>query len=226
MKKAISKAKDEPPAASTKEILKFLINYYFIQKSFFNYCPAKLEKNRKLQIIQAAVKRFTKHGLNKTTLDEIARDLRIGKATIYNYFKSKEELFYASIELRVDEYLSEAKSIFNDNEKSIEERLSGFIDLKKNIDQKYPIIYELILSVLKGESFDNEIKLMEKLFLEEKELITNFLDQNGKKNETENISDFLITLGWGFFFSQKMDRAKSKKNNIKVEAIINNLLKS
>jgi len=51
-----------------------------------------LDKERKIQIIKAAVKRFTKHGLHKTTLDEVARDLRIGKATIYNYFESKEDL--------------------------------------------------------------------------------------------------------------------------------------
>ena len=55
------------------------------------------DKDRKIQILKAAVKRFAKHGLNKTTLDEIARDLRIGKATIYNYFESKEELFYETI---------------------------------------------------------------------------------------------------------------------------------
>lgn len=185
-----------------------------------------MEKNRKLQIIQAAVKRFTKHGLSKTTLDEIARDLRIGKATIYNYFKSKEQLFYAAIELRIDEYLSEAKIIFNDGEKSIAEKLSAFIDLKKNIDQKYPIIYELILSILKSEPFDEEIKLMEKLFSGEKQLIIDFLNHSGKKSEASYISDLLNTLGWGFFFSQKMDQSENKKFNIKVEAIINNLLKS
>lgn len=190
----------------------------------FNYCLAKLEKSRRLQITQAAVKRFTKHGLNKTTLDEIARDLRIGKATIYNYFKSKEELYFAAVELRIDEYLSEAKSIFNENEKSIQEKLSEFIELKKNIDQKYPIIYELILSLLKGEPFNDEIKLMEKLFLEEKELITNFLNNVDKKNE--EISDLLNIFGWGFFFSQKMIQTENKKININLEKIINTLLKS
>ena len=86
-----------------------------------------MEKNRKLQIIQAAVKRFTKHGINKTTLDEIARDLRIGKATIYHYFQSKEELYYATIELRTEEYLEEIRSIFNNGEIPIEDRFSSFI---------------------------------------------------------------------------------------------------
>jgi AcrR family transcriptional regulator len=56
---------------------------------------AKATKEKKLQIIKAAAKRFDKHGLAKTTLNEIARDLRIGKATLYGYFSSKEELFFS-----------------------------------------------------------------------------------------------------------------------------------
>ncbi|HED08177.1 MAG TPA: TetR family transcriptional regulator, partial [Ignavibacteria bacterium] len=35
-----------------------------------------MSKERKSQIIKAAAKRFARHGLNKTTLEEIAGDLR------------------------------------------------------------------------------------------------------------------------------------------------------
>ncbi len=51
-----------------------------------------MPNDRKIQIIKAAAKRFARHGLNKTTLDEVARDIRIGKATIYHYFTSKDDL--------------------------------------------------------------------------------------------------------------------------------------
>jgi len=54
-----------------------------------------MANERKHQIIRAAVKRFARHGHGKTTLEEIARDIRIGKATIYHYFESKDELFFA-----------------------------------------------------------------------------------------------------------------------------------
>ena len=53
-----------------------------------------MANERKLQIIKAAAKRFARHGLNKTTLDEVARDIRIGKATIYHYFTSKDDLLF------------------------------------------------------------------------------------------------------------------------------------
>ena len=67
---------------------------------------------RKQQIIKAAQRRFVRHGLAKTTLEEIARDLRLGKATIYHYFKSKEEIFYSVLNSEIERYIEEIKSIF------------------------------------------------------------------------------------------------------------------
>ena len=50
-------------------------------------------KNKKTLILEIARKRFLHFGYSKTSLEEIAEDLGIGKATIYHYFKNKEELF-------------------------------------------------------------------------------------------------------------------------------------
>ncbi len=45
-------------------------------------------------IIDHAKYRFDRFGYKKTTMDEISRDCRISKKTIYSYFKDKEHLFY------------------------------------------------------------------------------------------------------------------------------------
>ena len=46
------------------------------------------------QQIQAAAGRlFLHYGYRKTSVDQIAREAGIGKGTIYNYFRNKEELF-------------------------------------------------------------------------------------------------------------------------------------
>ncbi len=49
--------------------------------------------NKQTLILEAAQKRFIHYGYGKTSLDEIAGDLGIGKATIYHYFKNKEDIF-------------------------------------------------------------------------------------------------------------------------------------
>jgi AcrR family transcriptional regulator len=50
-------------------------------------------ENRKKLILSGALKVFKERGLERATMDEIARDAGFGKATLYYYYKSKEEIF-------------------------------------------------------------------------------------------------------------------------------------
>lgn len=47
----------------------------------------------KNSILDKAKERFDRFGFKKTTMDEISRDCRISKKTIYEHFKDKENLF-------------------------------------------------------------------------------------------------------------------------------------
>jgi len=49
------------------------------------------------KIIQAAGRIFSRYGFRKTTMDEIAKSLNMGKSSIYYYFKSKESIFEAVV---------------------------------------------------------------------------------------------------------------------------------
>ncbi len=48
---------------------------------------------RKKLILNSALKVFKTKGLEHATMDEIALEADFGKATLYYYFKSKEEIF-------------------------------------------------------------------------------------------------------------------------------------
>ncbi|MBC8345589.1 MAG: TetR/AcrR family transcriptional regulator [Candidatus Marinimicrobia bacterium] len=54
---------------------------------------AKEREFRKEQILEGALIVFKSQGLERTTMDEIARESDFGKATLYYYFSSKEEIF-------------------------------------------------------------------------------------------------------------------------------------
>lgn len=45
------------------------------------------------QILAAAQKRFGHYGLSKTTMNDIANDIGVSKASLYYYFKDKESIF-------------------------------------------------------------------------------------------------------------------------------------
>jgi AcrR family transcriptional regulator len=184
-------------------------------------------ENRKLQIINAAVKRFTKHGINKTTLSEIARDLRIGKTTIYHYFQSKEELFYATIELRSNEYLEEIKNIFNDSDKQFEEKLLDYFQFKYSFEEKYQLLYELILLVLKDSTFEPELKALEDLLGKEKEIMKNiFTKINKVKYNDSSLSEFLTIQSWGLMFGQKLNSISTTEQAQNSKDIIQKIIKN
>jgi AcrR family transcriptional regulator len=48
-------------------------------------------------IIMSAGQIFRQFGFRKTTMEEIARELKMGKSSIYYYFNSKEEIFEAVV---------------------------------------------------------------------------------------------------------------------------------
>jgi AcrR family transcriptional regulator len=53
----------------------------------------KKEKRRKA-IIRASLRVFSRKGYETTALDEIAREARLAKGTLYLYFKDKEDLYF------------------------------------------------------------------------------------------------------------------------------------
>jgi AcrR family transcriptional regulator len=52
------------------------------------------EEYRK-KVIVSAGQIFSRYGFKKTTMDEIAKTLKMGKSSIYYYFESKEDIFEA-----------------------------------------------------------------------------------------------------------------------------------
>lgn len=54
------------------------------------------------QIVQTARLVFARYGYKKTSLEDIAREAKKGKSTIYYYFKSKDDIFKAVIDTEAE----------------------------------------------------------------------------------------------------------------------------
>ena len=95
-------------------------------------CPkvtSEYKTEIKERIIQSAIECFSKYGLDKTTMEEVAQKADLSKGTLYLYFKSKEDLFYV---------------ICDNNLKVLKEQLSQILattktkeDLVSNVEQFY-----------------------------------------------------------------------------------------
>lgn len=61
----------------------------------------KKPEERRDEIIELATKLFWKNDYEKTSMNQIVKELGIAKGTVYHYFSSKEELMFAVIEKEI-----------------------------------------------------------------------------------------------------------------------------
>jgi len=126
------------------------------------YKKINMENTRKLEIIEAAKKRFAKDGYSPTSMDDIARDVGITKASLYYFFKGKEEIFAAIIEEVIDQIknnLEQESKVCLPGEGALAQMIDRTITIcLKNgivirpVDMKvaglHPIVFEKILPIL------------------------------------------------------------------------------
>jgi len=54
------------------------------------------------QILESAIKQIRDYGLRRFTMDDIAKDLRISKKTLYQHYASKKELIGAVVNMAIE----------------------------------------------------------------------------------------------------------------------------
>jgi len=100
------------------------------------------EEYRK-KIIISSGRIFSRYGFKKTTMDEIAKALKIGKSSVYYYFKSKEEIFEAVV-------LYEANILRNELTKAIKsvespvDKLRNYVFVRMKSFEKLSNYYNAI----------------------------------------------------------------------------------
>ncbi|MFQ6113070.1 MAG: TetR/AcrR family transcriptional regulator [bacterium] len=98
---------------------------------------------RREQILNAARKVFSERGFEKATLDEIAVAAEFGKGTIYNYFKSKEELFTCIIERGINRFQQFVAQAIQ-NITTPREKVETYIDSAFEFFEKHRQIFSIL----------------------------------------------------------------------------------
>jgi len=134
----------------------------------------------RVAIIEAARELFAKFGYKKTTMEDIALALRKGKSSLYYYFKNKEEIFQAVIEL-------EKNILFTELNKVVESDLSPKDKFKDYVITRMKTIHMLenYMKVLKDDTIGNYEffdKLRGKGEAEEAQFLTTMLEEGQKDN--------------------------------------------
>jgi len=150
-----------------------------------------LKKSEKKGIItRVAQKIFSRYGLIKTTVDEIARAARMGKASLYHYFKSKEDIFREVVE-KENMLLTEKIQEAINKEDLPQKKIRAYIITR----MKYLSELANIHSALKDDYLEHYAfieKIRKRNFQEEIETIKNILKEGTKKGIFE-VRDIELT---------------------------------
>jgi AcrR family transcriptional regulator len=167
-----------------------------------------MANERKQQIIKAAAKRFARHGLNKTTLDEVARDIRIGKATIYHYFTSKDDLYFATLKWECENFIDQVRIILERDSDSLTQKLTDYFGQKEIVSENNKLIHESLLTFFNEKSFKQELEIINWMLTKESELIKQFLTKHYSqriKKTSSTFPNFIVINSWGMFFANKLN---------------------
>ena len=87
-----------------KKPLKTDINRIYLAPlhTFYYLCAVMSVPKTKEKLIDVARTLFAKNGFDNTTMNDIATASNRGRRTLYTYFKSKDEIFYAVVEQEMD----------------------------------------------------------------------------------------------------------------------------
>jgi AcrR family transcriptional regulator len=136
------------------------------------------------KVIVTAGQIFSRYGFRKTTMDEIAKALRMGKSSIYYYFESKEDIFEAVL-------LNEANILRNDLTtaiKSVEspiDKMRNYVFVRMKSFEKLSNYYNAIFD--KDMDHFNFIETVREKYDREELAILRLIVYHGAKMKVFNV---------------------------------------
>src|SRR5579863_10428345 len=88
----------------------------------------KLKAESRTRLLNAAEKTTYRYGFGSTAIADIAKEARVPLGNVYYYFKTKDEIADAIVELRVSRFKKLLQEL--DKADSPAERLCGFVQIK------------------------------------------------------------------------------------------------
>lgn len=124
-------------------------------------------------ILEAAKKRFAHYGISKTTMNEIATDIGMSKASLYYYFPDKEKIFIAVVEQDIAEFVNTIESLISKPSKPSfklrkyvsyrNELLVRLLNLAKVETLNTPEVFNPVYDDLKANFYNKERQLIQRI---------------------------------------------------------------
>ncbi len=184
-------------------------------------------KLRQDRILSSALDVFKANGLEGATMDSIAEKAGFGKATLYYYFSSKEEVFLGIMEEGWKSLLASLEVIIQEEQSPRKTFIKILVQIAQNAKHK-PNLYEFLFQAPKAinlTEFDDQKwkKHQGKLY----SILQGLLEDGIERKEFPKLNSNLMFKAIGGLFTGLIFFGDKKKTSIseeEVEALLNNLI--
>jgi uroporphyrinogen-III synthase len=170
---------------------------------FMNVAVVKNKETRKnlkrKKIIESAFQLFSRKSYHEVMMEDVARLSSIAKGTVYNYFSSKEELYFSIMKLRMEKLTTSLKENIKTELSSINALYSFIIHL-----YTFMMKYQNFFLMYRKETLKGEHELCSELLEMEKDY-RNILSEIIKSGKQESLfrninEDFAVELILGSIY--------------------------
>ena len=178
---------------------------------------------RKKNILGGALRVFHSSGIEKTTMDEIAAESGFGKATLYYYFTSKDEVFIAIME---DGWRQLWEGIESKIVQDVTPRkkFMGIIKKMASIVKSNKILYGFLFTApnhIQDESKQSWKTYQERLY----SILKSIIEEGIKKNEFIDLNPGMLMKAIGGLFHGLLLENEDDLRNEDFEIMLKNFLK-
>ena len=157
-------------------------------------------EDKNLEILEGAHSLFTRYGYRKTTMEDIGKEVGLNQASLYHYFRNKEDIFMNIVFHRYSQMKDEIRAAIKEN-MELEEKLFELFKQKTMFFEKNPLLQEALELDMRKISVKakEEVRAMRE---EERTVIQSLLQNAIETNEippldTEATADIIIRLSEG-----------------------------
>ncbi|MBP0726583.1 TetR/AcrR family transcriptional regulator [Bacillus sp. RG28] len=160
-------------------------------------------KERKREsLLESALKCFGEKGYQSTTMDDIVAYSNTSKGLIYNYFKSKEELYLTLMEERTNrtfKNLKERFEKFSTAKEKIEELFRIYKDKELTEDWRKLIRVHMEFWIISPRQ-ENTNEIMSNRYKQYRDFLVQIIDEgkNAGEIKKEVQSDIVASIFWAF----------------------------
>lgn len=110
-----------------------------------------LEPEKQERIINAAMKEFAQRGYEKASTNQIVKEAQISKGSLFNYFRSKKDLYLYVIQCCL-QIVEQIEKQIDENETDIFRRIEKLAIKKLQIQRKFPQVFDFLKSIVLEEA--------------------------------------------------------------------------